>query len=210
MDRKAKAAEFLDAGYNIQIIGRHLSVTEPMKDYAMDKVFKIERFTNRISDVTVIMDIQKLDHRVEIILKVGSTKIVSTAITTDMYVSIDQAVDKLEKQILKYKSRLQDHHAKGHAEIEMNVNVVRPQELDEEYYGIGGENVDGQPVDSLKPHRVVKQEKRTLKTLSYDEAVMKMELSGDAFMLFKNEPDNKLKVIYRRKDNDYGIIEPSC
>lgn len=209
MNRKAKTLEFLEAGYDIQITGRHVDVTEPMKDYAMDKVSKIERFMNRIIDVNVIMDIQKLDHRVEIILKTGSIKIISSACTTDMYVSIDQAVDKLESQILRYKSKLQDHHAKGHADLEMNVNVISPREIEEDL-GLDQEALDRRTIDRFKPHRVVKQEKRPLKTLTYDEAVMKMELSGDPFMLFKNEADQKLKVIYRRKDDNYGVIEPSC
>lgn len=209
MNRKAKALEFVDAAYNIQITGRHIEVTDSMKDYAMDKISKIERFMNRIIDVNVIMDIQKLDHRVEIILKAGNVKITSKASTTDMYVSIDQAVDKLETQILRYKSKLQDHHAKGHTILDMTVNVLSPQEIEEELE-IDQETIQDQDSNRFKPHRVVKQETRPLKTLTYDEAVMKMELSGDTFMIFKNEADQKLKIIYRRQDENYGIIEPSC
>lgn len=209
MDRKAKALEYLEAGYDIQVTGRHVAITESMKDYAMDKLAKIERIMDRIIDVNVIMDIQKLDHRVEIILKAGSIKIVSSACTTDMYVSIDQAVDKLEAQVLRYKSKLQDHHAKGHAELAMKVNVISAKEIDEDL-GLDQETLDRETIDRFKPHRVVKQETRPLKTLTYDEAVMKMELSKDPFMLFKNEVNQKLNVIYRRKDDNYGIIEPSC
>jgi putative sigma-54 modulation protein len=207
MNRKAKALEFSEAGYNIQTTGRHVQITDSMKDYAIDKISKIERFLNRIIDVNVIMDIQKLNHIVEIILKAGNTKITSKASTTDMYVSIDQAVDKLEKQILRYKSKLQDHHAKGHAVLNMPVSVISPQEIEED---LGIEEVDHEDSKRFKPHRVVKQETLPLKMLTYDEAVMKMELSGDPFMVFKNEADQKLKVIYRREDEHYGIIEPSC
>lgn len=206
MNHKAKALEFVDAGYNIQITGRHLAVTESMKDYAMEKVSKLERFVNRIIDVTVIMDIQKIDHRVEIIMKAGGIKILSHATTTDMYVSIDQAVDKLEAQILRYKSKIQDYHAKGRAAVDMNVNIISSEEI------AGDLDLDQEDSTQsrFKPHRVVKQETRPLKTLTYEEAVMKMELSSDPFMIFKNEADQKLKVIYRTKDENYGIIEPSC
>jgi len=204
MNRKTKALEFTDATYNIQITGRHVEITDSMKDYAIEKISKIERFMNRIIDVNVIMDIQRMDHRVEIILKAGNTKITSKASTTDMYISIDQAVNKLEAQVLRYKSKLNDHHAKGHAILNMSVNVLSPKEI---------ENIDEEinfdsPLTRFKPHRVVKQETRPLKTLTYDEAIMKMELSGDAFMIFKNEEDQKLKVVYRREDENYGIIEP--
>lgn len=211
MNRKAKALEFVDAGYDIKITGRHVQVTDSMKDYAMEKVSKIERFMNRIIDVNVIMDIQKLDHRVEIILKVGHLKITSQASSPDMYASIDKAVDRLEAQILRYKSKLQDHHAKGHQVIDMVVSVVnRPSAEDEELSDFESESLDRPGTDVLKPHQIVKQETRPLKILTYDEAIMKMELSGDVFLIFKNEENQKLNIIYRRKDDNYGIIEPSC
>lgn len=209
MNRKTKALEFTDTAWDIQVTGRNVDITDPMKNYAIEKVSKIERFMDRIIDVNVIMDIQKLQHRVEIILKAGNLKITSHAVTTDMYVSIDQAVDKLEAQILRYKSKIQDHHAKGHAELNMPVNVISAAEIEEDL-DLDEGIIDKQELNRFKPHRVIKQEMRPLKTLTYDEAVMKMELSGDMFLVFKNEADQKLKVIYRRKDDNYGIIEPSC
>jgi len=207
MSRKTKALEFADAAYDIQITGRHLEITDSMKDYAIEKISKIDRFMNRIIDVNVILDIQKLDNRVEIILKAGTTKITSSACSTDMYVSIDQAVDKLEAQLLRYKSKLQDHHANDREAINMKVNVVSPRQIEED---LDSEDEYFQDNVYFKPHRVVKQETRPLKILTYDEAIMKMELSGDSFLIFKNEVDQKLKVIYRRKDGNFGIIEPSC
>lgn len=206
MNRKDKALEFANLNWDIQITGRHVQVTDSMKDYAMDKISKIERFINRIIDVNVIMDIQKLDHRVEIILTFGGMKISSTAASTDMYASIDKAVDRLEAQLRRYKSKIQDHHAKGLAVIDMNVNVLkRPSE--EEV--ISDEIEDLEAIDNrFHPHPIIKQETLPLKTLTYDEAVMKMELSGDTFLVFRNEEDQKLKVIYRRKDENYGVIEP--
>ncbi len=207
MNRKAKSLEFADAAYNIQITGRHIEVTDSMKDYALEKISRIERFMNRIIDVNLIMDIQKMEHRVEIILKAGNTRITSKASTTDMYVSIDQAVNKLETQILRYKSKLHDYHAKGHAELNVPVSIFSTDEIDEDL----DEEAENQETNGFRFHRVIKQETLPLKTLTYDEAIMKMELSSDTlFMVFKNEADQKLKVIYRCKDGNYGIIEPTC
>ena len=205
MSRKAKALQFADEGYVLQITGRHLEVTEAMKAYAMEKLSKIEKFMDRILDVNIILDIQKLEHRVEIILKAGHTKIRSLAATDDMYVSIDKAVDKLENQIRRYKNKLQDYHNKKlHPSVDMNVNVVSP--LDE----------DGEDLEDLEDledekvfhtHKVIKQKTLPLKVLTLDEAIMKIELSHDAFLVYKSEEDQELKVIYRGKDNKYGIIE---
>lgn len=204
MNRKEKALEFANQNWDIQITGRHVEITDSMKEYAMEKVAKVERFINRIIDVNVIMDIQKLDHRVEIILTFGGMKVSSTATTTDMYASIDKAVDKLSAQLRRYKSKIQDHHAKGLAIVDMNVNVLkRPAEDDELDFDI--EDVKD---NRFHPHAIIKQKTLPLKSLTYDEAVMKMELSGDAFLIFKSEEDQNLRVIYRRKDENYGVIEP--
>jgi len=210
MSRKSKALQFAQEAYDITVTGRNVQVTDSMKDYAMEKIMKIERFTDRIIDVSVIMDIQKLDHRVDIIIKVDHIKIKSHAITTDMYASIDMAVDKIESQLRRYKTKLQDHQAKGVSTIDMNVNVLRPLEIEEEInVEIDDEN-RRRSESQYKRHEIVKQKTRPLKVLTFDEAIMKMELSGDVFMVFRHEEDMKLKVIYRRPDGNFGVIEPEA
>ncbi len=214
MSRKSKAAEFLQEGYNISITGRHVSITEAMKDYALEKISKIEKFSQRIIDVNIIMDIQKGgEHRVDIIMKVDNIKIKSHACTNEMYASIDIAVGKLERQLLRYKDRIQDHQAKGRNVVDMRVNVFRNPEEDEvANYNkdIEAENAKRAALDS-KPGRSkqpIAQETRQLKTLTVDEAIMKLDLSKDSFLIFRNEEDQKIKVLYRRKDGHFGLIEP--
>ncbi len=205
MNRKAKAMEFIDEGYNVKITGRHLEVTDAMKQYALEKVSRVERFSNRIIDVNVIMDIQKYEHRAEIILKVNHTTIRSQAITQDMYASIDKAVEKIESQLRRYKTKLQNHHAKSLAVVDMNVNVFKKPEEEWEIDDLG---VNGSESE-FQPHEIVKQKTLPLKILTADEAIMKMELSNDSFLIFKSEEaDQKLRIIYRREDGNYGIIEP--
>lgn len=205
MNRKERALEFASDVYDIQITGRHVAVTDAMRDYAIEKISKIERFMNRIIDVNVIMDVQKTQHRIEIVMKVGNLRISSQASTNDMYASIDKAVHKLEAQILRYKGKVNEHHKPS----ELNVNVMAPptpEEEIEDYEEYAPKSLEKE----FKPHKIVKQETIPLKTLNYHEAVIKMELSGDNFMLFKNEEDQKLKLIHRRDDGNYGVIEPNC
>lgn len=210
MSRKSKAAEFLDEVYNITVTGRNVMVTQSMKDYAIEKVSKIERFSDRIIDVVVTMDVQKLDHRVDIVLKVDHTKIKSQASSEDMYLSIDRAVKKIEAQLIRYKSKLKDHHAKGVSTIDMNVNVLRSASEEE----VVDVNIDIEDenrrrlLDKYHPHQIVKREITPLKTLTDGEAIMKMDLSGDAFLIFRGEDNQRLKVIYRRSNGDFGVIEP--
>lgn len=208
MSRKMKALEFVDNGYNISVTGRHILVTDAMKDYAIEKLSRIEKFTDRIIDVAIRMDIQRAEHRVDLYMTVGHLKIKSSAVSNDMYVSIDKAVHKLETQLLKYKSRLQDHTAKNLSSIDMKVNVLGLDggDLKEINDEIESEN-NRALIDSYRSHKVVDSETRPLKTLNLDEAVMKMDLSGDAFLIFRSEEDRKLKVIYKRKEGNYGVIE---
>ncbi|KAF3363362.1 Uncharacterized protein PHSC3_000050 [Chlamydiales bacterium STE3] len=210
MSRKSKALEFINEEYDIGITGRHVLVTDAMKDYALEKLSKVERISPRIVELNMVMDIQKLDHRVDIVAKVNNFKVKSHATTDDMYASIDKAVEKLEAQLRKYKTKIQDHHARGAKTIEMNVNVVRPHLADalEEVNFEIEDATKRQEVEFYRPHSIVAQEKKSLKYLTLDEAVMKMELSQDAFLIFVSEEDHKIKVMYRREDDNYGIIEP--
>ena len=198
MTRKEKIAE-LDTGYNISVTGRHVSVTDAMKNYAIEKISKLERFAPKIIDVDVIMDIQKLNHKVDIIMKYGHTIIKSASATTDMYVSVDQAVKKLDAQLKKYKSKLHDHYMRGYP-VEEVTEVV------------WGEEEEVEPEEELQeegfvPHKVVKTEVQPLKLLTDGEAIMRMELSLLPLILYRDEATRKLKVIYKREDGNFGIIQ---
>lgn len=211
MSRKSKAAEFVQEGYAISVTGHNFQITDAIRDYAIEKISKIERFSTRIIDVTVTMDIQKFEHRVDIILRVDHIIIKSQASSDNMYASIDKAVDKLQKQLTRYKKRLHEHQAKP-AEIEknMNVDVVRSTTPLEELEDINAEieyqnKVHDQEVFQF--HRIVSQESKPLRSLTNDEALMKLELSNDLFLIFQNEVSRKINVIYRRNDGNFGIIE---
>lgn len=210
MSRKSKAAEFVDQAYNISVTGRNVMVTEAMKDYAIEKISKIERFSHRIIDVVVTMDVQKLEHRVDIVLKVNNVKIKSQASSDDMYASIDKAAHKLESQLLRYNERLHEHHAPRVSDIDMNVNVLRSAS-EEELLDVNAdieEESRRRLLDKYRPHKIVSRETCPLKILSDGEAIVKMEQSNGAnFLIYRCEEDRCLKVIYRRNDNDFGVVE---
>ena len=194
--RKERVEQF-GSGYNVIVTGRHVQITDGMKQHAIDRIHKLEHIADRIVDVQVTMDIQKLSHRVDILLKYGHTLIRSHAVTTDMYISIDEAVNKLENQLKKYKNKLQDYHKKGHPVQEIPVSVYAPIE-------------EGSEEKSLEGvfHHIVANEFQKLRILNQDEAIMKMEFSLDPVMVYRAEDSGKLQIIYRRPDGNYGIIEP--
>lgn len=210
MSRKSKAAEFVDEAYNITITGRNVVITDAIRDYAIEKISKIERFSNRIIDIVVTMDVRKLEQRVDIVLKVDHIKINSQGVSDDLYASIDKAVHKLETQLLRYKDKLHDHQTKGVSAIDMKVNVLRSA-TEQELLDVNDEIEEESRhrlMDKYTPHTIVSKETRPLRTLTDGEAIMKMDLSNDAFLIYRSEETMKIRVIYRRNDGDFGVIEP--
>lgn len=210
MSRRAKAAEFVDEGYEVSVVGHNVEITDGMRDHAVDKISKLERFSQRIISVHVIMEVQKLLQKVDIVMSVDNTVIKSSAMSSDIYASIDEAVHKLERQLVRYKQRIQDHHCKPSKEVDMKVNVVRPLS-DAELTEINDE-IDFESRERMAkkyaPKQIVSLETHSLKQLTSNEAMMKLELSGDPFLVYLCEEDRNLKLIYRRKDGNYGIFEP--
>ncbi len=202
-------------GYHISITGKNVVITDAMKACAIEKLSKIDRFSQDIIDVHVIMDLQKMEHRVDFILSVGHTKIKVHYSSQDIYMSIDKGVDRLQARLRKYKSRLQEHRSKdsmlekNETLEEMNVKIIpAPIDFLEECNdAIDDENQN--QIENIfgRPHEIIKTETRPLKTLTVDEAVMNLDLSQDFFLIYRSEEDKKIKVVYRRADDHFGIIE---
>jgi putative sigma-54 modulation protein len=204
-----KFKEEEEMGYRVDVIGRNVQITDPIRAYVWDKLSKIERFHNHILHVQVTLEIHKLEHVCTILLKIDHTQVKAHADSTDMYASIDRAMDRLQTLMSRYKSRIQDHHQKKLSIIDMQVNVLqRPfNEVESINAEIEEESVK-RGLHEYRSPRLIGTETRPLKMLTIDEAVMKMDLSGDEFLLFRSEEDQKLKVLYRRTDGHYGLIQP--
>jgi putative sigma-54 modulation protein len=196
-------------GLRINILGRNVFVTDSMKDYAFEKLSKIERFHNHIMDIHVTMDVQKMEQSVIIMLHLDHFRVKVSASSSDMYASIDKAIEKLQAKIRRWKSRIQDHHKKGRSVVDMQINVLKRPFTDLDFINeaIEIENAVHEMEEYQVP-QIIGADTRPMKTLTTEEAIMKMELSDDNFMLYRCEEDRKLKVIYRRKDGNYGLILP--
>jgi len=207
---KAKFTEQEQAlGLRINILGRNVFVTDSMKDHALEKLSKIERFHDHIMDIHVTMDVQKMEQSVVILLHLDHFRVKVSASSTDMYASIDKAIEKLQAKIRRWKSRIQDHHQKARKVVDMQINVLKRPFTDVDFINeaIEIENA-AQEMEEYQAPAIIGTDSRPMKVLTTEEAIMKMELSDDGFMLYRCEEDQKLKVIYRRKDGHYGLILP--
>lgn len=203
-------SKFADEGYRVEITGRHVEVTEAMKQHAVDKLAKLERIHDHIMDVHVWLDIVKLEHTCTIVMNFSHFKIKVSATSSDMYASIDKAVQRLQTKMRRWKTRLQDHHNKPLKVVDLEVNVLQAPFDEVEEFNEEIEEQNAQEVDAaFQPHKIIGTDTRSLKTLTVEEAMMKMDLSDDVFLIFKDESDKAqaLKVIYRREDGNYGLIK---
>ncbi len=171
---------------NIIVTGRQIEVTPALKSYVEKKIKKIKRYLSNITEAIVTINIEKYRHKVEVLLKVNGVLIQAEGITGDVYASIDEVVDKLERQIKKYKEKLVSHRKSE------NKSSAIPSES--KSLGEVG--------------RIIKNKRFELKPMSPDEAVMQMELLDKDFFIFTNDNSGDINVIYRRKDGNFGLIEP--
>lgn len=203
-----KANRFQGEPYNISIVGKHVQVTDAIRNYVFEKIAKVERITESITDVTVTLDTQKMEHSCSILMNFIHFHIKVGASTDNLYSAIDKASDRLVQLVRKYKDKLQSHRFKDRTTVDIHVNVIGP--LKDDLKAIN-DDIEAETArkeeERYQLHRVVAKETMPLRTLTHDEAVMKMEITDEPFLIFRAEEDQKIKVIYRREDHNYGLVQ---
>ena len=180
----------------ITITGRNLDITPAIRDYAEKRLSKIERYFHSIVDIHVVIMLQRFQHICEVTMNASGVTLHGHETTDDLYVSVDRVVDKLERQLRRYKEKMRDHRTKA--------------EPDETSLHLHVDVLDGQDVDSASDQpQVIYTKAFDLKPMSLDEAVMQMDLFNQEFLVFLNSRLNRVNVLYRRKDGNYCVIDPN-
>lgn len=203
-----KTNKFANEGYTLYILGKHIEITDAIRSYVWEKLTRIERIAEQIIDVHVVLDAQKLEKTCSILMNFIRFQIKVQVGKDNMYEAIDKAIDRVTGLIRRYKTKLQSYRNKHLSTVDIHVNVI--QALQDNLSAINDE-IEAESVkqaeDQYKLHQVVAKETMQLKTLTQDEALMKMEITNDPFLIFKSEEDHKIKVIYRREDSNYGLVQ---
>ena len=171
--------------------GKHIEVTDAMRNYIEKRLNKIERHFDHILEVIVTLSVEKNRQIVEATLQASRALIRAEEKTDDMYTSIDKVADKLERQIQKYKEK---YFQKPHPGSERK--------------GLINEGVNVEDSESDKIAKIVRTKRFAIKPMSVEEAAMQMDLLGHNFFVFANDNTNKVNVLYKRKDGNFGLIEP--
>ncbi len=190
----------------ITVTGRHVEVTEAMRDYARRKVEGLHLDYPRIIDVKVILDVQTHHNqqKAEIVLHCANHIVIEADTTTgDIYSAIDETISKIARRMRKFKTRMLKS---SHRPRKGKARDVEEQVFLEEHLHDLEEHAH---LDDHPQPAYVHREQYKVRPLYPDEAILDMAMSDRQFIVFENQQTHKLAVIYRRKDGEFGLIEPS-
>lgn len=172
---------------NLVISGKNLDITEGLRAAVEEKIGKLERYFNESTEVHVTLSTEKLRQKIEVTIPMKGNIIRAEESSSDMYVSIDLVEEVIERQLRKYKNKLVDHKQ---TVMHLNQDFVDEEATDEEEINI------------------IRTKKFAMKPMNIEEACVQMELLGHNFFVFRNGDTDEVNVVYKRKGNTYGLIEP--
>jgi putative sigma-54 modulation protein len=190
---------------HIDITGRHMDITPALKDFTHDKLSKLERLLDGPIDIKVVLAIEKHRHTAEIQVKSRAATFSGTQVTGDLYASIGDVVDKLERQVLKHKEKRQDHkHRKSQRDPEVAAAI---ETIVVEQMGTEPVAADNNPSEPNSP-RIFRSVNYRVKPLTAEDAVLELEGTGENIIVFRDTVSNRPCVLYRQQEGEYGLIEP--
>ncbi len=171
------------------IIGKNIEVTPGLKAAVEDKIGKLEKYFNPDTEVHVTLSVEKDRQKIEVTIPVKGSIIRSEQVSNDMYVSIDLVEEIIERQLKKYKNKLADQKQAASC--------------------IQGRNSCGEGMSTDEEEiKIIRSKKFDIKPMYPEDACIQMELLGHSFFVFCNAETDQVNVVYKRKGNTYGLIEP--
>jgi putative sigma-54 modulation protein len=171
------------------ITGRNIDVTEGLRNAVQEKIGKLSKYFSDDTEVHVTLSVEKERQKIEVTIPVKGNIIRSEQVSSDMYVSIDLVEEIIERQLKKYKNKIID---KNQARENFKAEYI-DKDYDED--------------DTIK---IIRTKKFGIKPMDPEEACVQMELLGHNFYVFRNSETDEVNVVYKRKSNTYGLIEPEC
>lgn len=171
---------------NFIISGKNIDVTDGLKNAVQDKLGKLERYFTPETEIIVTLSVEKERQKIEVTIPVKGSIIRSEQVSNDMYVSIDLVEEVIERQLRRYKNKLVD---KQQESSNFQKTFIEDDIEDEEV-------------------TISRSKKYDVKPMYPEDACVQMELLGHSFYVFINAETDQVNVVYKRKGNTYGIIEP--
>jgi putative sigma-54 modulation protein len=168
--------------------GKNSEVSDALREQAVKKLNKIEKFFKADTECHLTFTVEKNRHILEVTIMSKGLFIRAEETTDDMYASIDAVIDKLERQIRKNKTKLGKR--------------IRQESVVPDNFQIE------EPIEEEKNYKIMKSKRFAIKPMDVEEAILQMNLLGHNFFVFSNSETDEVNVVYKRKDGNYGLIEP--
>ena len=206
----------------MNITFRQFGASDSLKEYAREKVDRVNRLLDRAGEAHVVLSLERHLHHADITIHSGSWVLRGREKSEDMYASIDLAMDKIERQLRRYKDKLKSHHGKEKVHHRQDLvnqlsrvrHAVFEMPEDDQDSATPELQANGAPAatpaadSKADSPRMLRTTHLTVKQLKVEDAVMQMNLMDNDFYVFHNVETNAMSVLYRRKDGQYGLIEP--
>ena len=173
----------------ITITGRNIELTPGIKEAVEEKLSKLEKYFKPETDVNVTLSVEKERQKIEVTIPTKGHTIRAEEVSNDMYVSIDLVEETLERQLIKYRTKI----------ISKKMNAAA---------NFKAEYLEEQIEEDEEEIKIVRSKRYDLKPMYPEDACIQMELLGHDFFVFVNAESDEVNVVYKRKGNTYGIIEP--
>lgn len=173
----------------ITITGRNIELTAGIKEAVEEKLSKLEKYFKPDTDVNVTLSVEKERQKIEVTIPTKGHTIRAEEVSNDMYVSIDLVEETLERQLIKYRTKIISKKMNAAANFKAEYLEDKYEDEDEEI-------------------KIVRSKRYDLKPMYPEDACIQMELLGHDFFVFVNAETDEVNVVYKRKSNTYGIIEP--
>ena len=171
----------------ITISGKNIDVTQGLKDAIYEKLGKLDKYFTPETEAIVTLSVEKNRQQIEVTIPIKGSVIRAEQVSDDMYVSIDLVQEIIERQMRKHNTRLVNRN-RGGCNFQKAFIEMETEEAEE--------------------IRIVRSKKFAIKPMDPEEACIQMELSGHSFFVFRNGETDEVNVVYKRKGNTYGLIEP--
>lgn len=174
----------------ISITARHFDLTQGLKDRAQEQLEKLEKYGITLNEAHAVFSVEKYRHKSEITVRGQGIDISGSAESDDMFTSVDMSVSKLEEQVRRFKEKARNHKhdRKGGSPV---IDLVSPKRS----------GSDEKKID------VIQSGQMTIPTMTVEEAILELEQNEDEYLLFTNPVTDKVNILTRREDGNYGVVE---
>lgn len=179
---------------HVSVTFRHLDPTDALKEFATEKVSRLEKYLHSTCDAHIVLSVEKYMHQADITIKAHGVMMRGKEKSEDMYSSIDRAVDKIERQVKRYRNKLTSHKPREGVAAKVTLNYLAASAEPEE------------KANEVHP-QIIESKELDARPMTVEEAVMQMDLLDNDFLVFVNAKSGGMNVLYRKTEGRFGLIE---